>query len=134
MRQLSADQIARVVYEANRALQIEFADPAIPPAPPWEEASEEMRNSAVQGVEAILIGQVGSPEEAHLNWLQYKKAHGWTLGPVKDEGKKEHPLLVPFRDLPEDARLKDALFYAIVSALRPRKTRDQMFHAGASGE
>lgn len=133
MRQLSADQIAHVVHEANRALQIEQNDPQIPVSPAWVDLDEETRQSAIEGVANILSGKVTSPEESHVEWMRFKQEHGWTLGPVKDEGKKEHPLLVPYRQLPEDQRLKDAMFFAIVNALRPRETREQAFFQGASG-
>lgn len=32
---------------------------------------------------------------------------------------REHPLLVPYDELPDSQRVKDALFVAIVKALQP---------------
>lgn len=133
MRQLTATQIARVVHEANRALQIEQNDPTIPVSPSWDDLDDETRRSAIEGVTNILTGKVSSPEESHVEWMRFKQENGWTLGPVKDEGKKEHPLLVPYRELPVDQKLKDALFFAIVNALRPGQTREQAFWQGVSG-
>lgn len=132
MRQMTASQIARVVHEANRALQIEQNDPTIPVSPSWEDLDDETRRSAVEGVTNILTGKVTSPEQSHVEWMRFKQENGWTLGPVKDEGKKEHPLLVPYRELPEDAKLKDALFFAIVNALRPKQTTAQAFWGGVA--
>lgn len=49
--------------------------------------------------------------------MEFKLAAGWRLGPVKDLAKQEHPLLVPYSELDEAARRKDALFSAVVHAL-----------------
>lgn len=108
-------QIARVVHEANRALQIEQADPTISISPSWDDLDEETRASAIEGVAAVAAG--AGPEQSHENWCEFKLKHGWRLGPVKDEQKKEHPLLVPYGELPESQRIKDHLFGAIVQVL-----------------
>jgi len=112
---LDPGQIALVVHEANRALQVIQQDPAIPVGPHWEELDQETRNSALQGV--VGVQQGNTPEESHEGWTQFKLDHGWKLGPVKDEAKKEHPLLIPYDELPEAQKLKDKLFVAIVQAL-----------------
>lgn len=107
--------IARVVHEANRALQIEQADPSISPASPWDECSEEMRASAVDGVKNVIEG--ATPEESHENWCRFKRDHGWVYGERKSEADKTHPCLVPYAELPEHQQVKDHLFGAIVGAL-----------------
>lgn len=110
-----ATQIARVVHEANRALQVEQADPSIPVSPSWDDLDEETRRSAVEGVQGVLNGN--TPEQSHASWVKFKEDHGWTLGDVKDEDAKTHPLLVPYDMLPASAKVKDDLFCAIVNAL-----------------
>ena len=111
---MTAEQIAHVCHEANRAVQIEQADETIGISPLWEDLDEETRQSAIQGVENVMRGT--TPRQSHENWMQFKLDHGWKLGPVKDETTKEHPLLVPYDELPESQKLKDALFIAIVVA------------------
>lgn len=59
-----------------------------------------------------------SPEESHAAWTKFKFDHGWTLGPVKDQAKKEHPLLLPYDQLPVSQQIKDHLFVAIVNTFR----------------
>jgi hypothetical protein len=113
---IQVDDIARVCHEANRAMQINQADPTIPVSPSWDELDAETRASATDGVVAILDDGV-TPEGSHENWCRFKREHGWVLGPVKDETKKEHPLLVPYSELPAEQRTKDALFHAIVTTL-----------------
>lgn len=107
--------IARVVHEANRALQIEQADPSIPVSIGWDALDQETRDSATQGVEGVLAGN--TPEESHQGWMDFKLDHGWVKGPVKDELTKQHPLLVPYEELPESQQVKDHLFVAIVKTL-----------------
>ena len=115
---MQAEEIAYVCHTANRALQKLQADPTIPVSPRWKELDPETKASAIDGVQAILDGRVKSPAESHANWMDFKISNGWKFGPVKDEDKKEHPLLVPYEELPEAQRVKDSLFGAIVGALR----------------
>ena len=42
----------------------------------------------------------------HARWMDHKMSRGWTLGP-RDDGRKTHPCLVPYDDLPEAERQKD---------------------------
>lgn len=105
------EDIARITHEANRALQLIQGDPVV--SPPWDEAPESQRESAKDGVRAALRGL--NPEQLHDNWLAFKKDDGWTYGPVKDEELKQHPCFVPYDELPEDQKLKDYLFQAIVN-------------------
>lgn len=110
---MKVEDIARVTHEANRAIQIATGDPAV--SPHWEEAPEWQRNSAVDGVEKALAG--ATPEQLHESWCDFKRADGWVHGPVKNEALRTHPCLVPYAELPEDQRAKDAVFAAIVTAL-----------------
>lgn len=112
---MEVSAIAHVCHEANRALQIEQADPTVPVALPWAEAGTEQQASIISGVIGIQNGN--TPEQSHEGWIAFKIDNGWVLGPVKNEETKEHPLLVPYADLPESQRIKDDLFSNIVKAL-----------------
>lgn len=111
---MKAIDIARVCHEANRALQITQGDPAVSPS--WDEAPDWQTESAVNGVEAALTG--ATPEELHASWCGFKMAAGWVYGEEKDADATPptHPCLVDYADLPEEQRIKDDLFQAIVSA------------------
>lgn len=113
MKETRLDAIARVCHEANRAWQIETEDPAV--SPPWDEAPDWQRESAIEGVQAALDGL--TPEELHDNWAAGKARDGWVYGAVKDPEAKTHPCLVPYDDLPPQQLAKDDLFVAIVDAL-----------------
>lgn len=115
MDSYTPDQIARIVHEANRALQHIQADPGIAVSPSWDDLDEETRESARSGVVAAQDG--ATPAESHEGWCDFKRAHGWTYGLVKDSDAKTHPCLVDYDELPDGQRDKDDLFVAIVNAL-----------------
>lgn len=106
--------IARVIHEANRALQQALQDPA--PSPSYDDAPDWQLLPLREGVSAALDGV--TPQELHEQWMGDKFANGWRYGPVKDAEAKTHPCLVPYDDLPTEQRAKNDLFLAIVGALR----------------
>lgn len=107
------EQIARICHDANAALQYVHGDPS--PSQPWDAESAEVQDSAVAGVLAALNG--ATPRELHEHWCSYRRAAGWTPGPVKDSEKRTHPCLVPYEQLPREQRDKDTLFLAVVTTL-----------------
>jgi ryanodine receptor 2 len=40
-------------------------------------------------------------ENVHDTWAAQRITEGWTLGPERNEAEREHPCLVPYRELPE---------------------------------
>jgi hypothetical protein len=46
-------------------------------------------------------------ESAHDVWAVQRMSEGWTLGPKRDDGKKKHPCLVPYKKLPESEKVYD---------------------------
>lgn len=105
--------IARVAHDANRAYQVITGDPAV--SPPWDDAPQWQRESAMAGVSEALGG--ATAEELHDSWCRFKAKDGWVHGEVKDADARTHPCLVPYEDLPDVQRRKDALFRAVVTAL-----------------
>ena len=116
-RQVLAENIAAVIHDANRRLQVIEGDPV--PSPLWDEAPQRQIDVAVESVLLALDDPGRTPEENHAGWMDRLIADGWTYGPVKDEQAKTHPLLVDWAELPEDARRKDRLFLSVVRALAP---------------
>jgi DNA-binding transcriptional MerR regulator len=115
---VAAEDIARVVHAANRELQIVQGDPA--PSPPWDEAPGYQVRQATAGVQEVIRNPELTAERSHELWMDRMRADGWTYGEVKDTGRKTHPTLLPFSELPAEQQLKDRLFIAIVRALAPR--------------
>jgi len=107
--------IAKVCHEANRAFCQTIGDDS---QPTWEDAPDWQRDSAINGVK-FHIEAPRRVDESHANWMQEKLETGWKYGPVKDPEKKEHPCMVPYDQLPEDQKYKDAIFLSVVAALSP---------------
>lgn len=106
--------IAKICHDANReycALSGDHTQVMWYSAPYWQ------RDSAIDGVKHALKYPEAGPEDSHQNWWAGKIADGWVYGEVKDPVAKTHPCMVPYDQLPEFQRKKDALFLAIVRAL-----------------
>jgi hypothetical protein len=110
------EYIAECCHEINRAYCAAIGDTT---QLAWHDAPQWQKDSAVDGVKAVIANPNGKPEDSHSNWLAHKLADGWTYGPVKDPNKKEHPCMVPYEELPAEQRVKDYLFIATVRMLNP---------------
>lgn len=109
----SDDQIARIVHEANSALQVIQNDCS--PSKPWDCEDQDIKANVILGVRNARHGM--TPEQHHESWVADKKAHGWRYGADKDSEQKTHPCLVPFNQLPRYQQDKNRLFISIVNAL-----------------
>lgn len=106
--------IARCAHEANRAYcetnggysQVQ-----------WDEAPENIKESARNGVQTLLGAPELTPEQMHANWVKFKLADGWKYGPVKDVENKIHPCICPYDMLPPHQKIKDYLFRSVVLGL-----------------
>ncbi|MFA5265682.1 MAG: RyR domain-containing protein [Opitutaceae bacterium] len=111
---MDKEKIARVCHEANRAWCQACNDTT---QLPWDEAPKWQRESAIKGVDFCIANPSAPASSNHDSWFAQKVADGWRYGPVKDAEAKTHPCMVPYDQLPEEQRRKDALFKAIVAAL-----------------
>lgn len=84
----------------------------------WADTPEDIKNSARHGVRDVIFNS-SSPEQTHETWYSFKKSQGWKYGPIKDPKKKEHPCLVPYKDLPVEQKFKDLFFVSIVNFFKP---------------
>lgn len=109
---LLVEACAHAAHEANRAYCRAIGDNS---QAEWDTAPEWVRDSARAGVRFALAGK--SPAEQHDAWCAHKIADGWVHGPTKDAAAKTHPCLVPYAELPEAQRRKDALYQAAVRAM-----------------
>ena len=107
--------IAEVCHEANRVFCRQQGDNS---QKPWDDAEEWQRASAWNGVEFRLNNPNASHSAQHEAWMKEKIEQGWVYGPEKDIAKKIHPCIVPYSELPVFQQKKDALFQAIVDALK----------------
>lgn len=103
---------AATAHEANRAYCQSIGDNSLVP---WVDTPEEIRRSARDGVRFVWDG-TKTPEQSHENWLKFKEADGWHYGPTKDPLRKTHPAFLPYKELPEEQRIKDHIFRSVVLA------------------
>jgi hypothetical protein len=102
---------------------------------PWDELTPELRHSNIAAAERIteILALIGCTVEAgefpeaerkamgkvieehidlmaveeHNGWWDTKRADGWRYGPVRNNDRREHPLMIPFGQLPEPEKDKD---------------------------
>ena len=116
---ITAEDIARIVHDASRGLQIVQGDPW--PSAPWDEAEPYQVQQVTAGVAEALRDPGITPERSHDLWADRMRADGWRNGPAKDPELRTHPCLLPWADLPASQRMKDRLFLSVVRALAPEQ-------------
>jgi hypothetical protein len=109
------ETIAAATHMVNRAYCIGIGDLS---QPTWQDAPDWQKQSAYDGVMAVLRGDVDTAEQSHERWRSRKIEEGWVYGKVKDPFRKTHPCLVPYQDLPPGQRTKDHLFLDTIRTLR----------------
>jgi len=108
---------AEFVYNAARLAAIASGAPIVPDE--WDKREQPFRSQFFKVIER-QCGEMRSrsPEELHGGWMQAYIDMGWHYGPVYDRGKKEHPDMVPYADLGQLERDKDAVFVALCEIAR----------------
>ena len=46
-------------------------------------------------------------ENTHDTWAVQRLREGWCYGPKRDDARKEHPCLIPYKELPESEKEYD---------------------------
>lgn len=109
------EAIAQVCHEANKKwceINGDYSQKH------WEEAEPWQRESAIIQVQFRLSNPNAGNDVQHISWMQEKVDAGWVYGVTKDSEAKTHPCIVPYEQLPKFEQQKDALFCAIVDALK----------------
>lgn len=108
---------AEFVYNAAR-LAAQAAEAPIVPAL-WNDREDEFRSQFLDVIERQCGPQrSSSPEELHGSWMQAYFSMGWTHGDIYDRDAKIHPDLVPYNDLGQLEKDKDAVFVALCDISR----------------
>ena len=110
----STEMIAEFVHET---LSVWAKLRGMPPYPSWKDAEDWMRASTIESVGYVLDNADAEAGAQHIQWMKQKQRDGWVWGEKKDAGAKTHPMIVPFSELPEDERAKDAIIIALVKSL-----------------
>lgn len=118
---MTLEQIAQIAHETNRAYCASMGDLT---QPPWADAPEWQKQSAILGVQYHQQNPDAGPDGSHYSWMAQKVRDGWVYGPEKDEAKKTHPCMVPYDELPQFQKAKDYVFVGVVHALLPYLDKD----------
>lgn len=108
---------AEFVYEAARIAATAAQAPIVPA--PWEEREIAFKDQFLTVIERQCGSQrSNSPEELHGSWMQAYLAMGWTYGEKYDRENRRHPDLIPYAQLGQLERDKDAIFVALCEIAR----------------
>lgn len=105
------EDLAHLVHDVNKEICETLGDYS---QPSWYSLPLRTVKSIYNGIEFLENNPSSDNVASHENWCKFMKLHGWKYGPVKDSKKKEHPCLVPYEDLPNEQKIKDAVFRGIV--------------------
>lgn len=117
MKRTLTKRRAEFVYNAARLAAEAAGAPIIPVL--WVNREEAFKSQFLE----VIDRQCGemrskSPEELHGSWMQSYISMGWVYGSEYDREKKTHPDLVPYADLKQLEKDKDAVFVALCEIAR----------------
>ena len=105
------------VYNSARLAAIAAKAPIVPVE--WAHREDAFKNQFLKVIERQCGEQRSkSPEELHGSWMQSYFAMGWIYGEAYSLANKVHPDLVPYADLGQLERDKDAVFVALCEIAR----------------
>ena len=108
---------AKFVYDSARLAAQAAGAPIVPVL--WDDRETPFKTQFVKVIERQCGDQrSGSPEELHGSWVQAYFEMGWTYGPEYSREQKTHPDLVPYAQLGQLERDKDAVFVALCEIAR----------------
>lgn len=98
---------------------------------PWDALNGILKDRAASTVAHLMEWMKGAPhgipdEELHDVWYNNMVAMGWAYGPTYSLEQKLHPSMIPFDELPDDEKIKDAIWSGIIYALYPYYTEETL--------
>ena len=86
---------------------------------PWNQREQAFRDQFLSVIDRQCGSQRSeSPQELHGSWMQAYFTMGWKYGPVYSRKDKIHPDLVPYDDLGQLEKDKDAVFVVLCEIAR----------------
>lgn len=108
---------AKFVYEGARLAAKASNAPIVPVT--WEQREDPFKEQFCKVIERQCGKQRSkSPEELHGSWMQSYFAMGWIYREKYSREEKTHPDLVPYAELNQLERDKDAVFIALCEIAR----------------
>lgn len=82
--------------------------------PIWSKLEESHKITIADTVNKVLIGEILSVEDSHVNFVNFKKSVGWNYGDVYSIEKRTNPRLCKFKDLSIEDKMKESIFFNTV--------------------
>lgn len=108
-------KIARLCHNLNSTFCETVGEPK---QDKWNDLSSHLKRVTIEGVKNYLENPGLTCKDMHEQWMESKERDGWTFGRVKDENKKTHPSMIPYKELGENQKFKDYLFRCTVHFFR----------------
>jgi hypothetical protein len=120
-------KIAEILHNATSAIPRPDGSVIVP----WEALNDVLKDRAADTVDSLMNKMWQFPhgmsdDYCHLVWYNNMIDMGWTYGPTYSFEQKLHPSMVPFNELPDDEKIKDAIWSGIVYALYPYYTEETL--------
>lgn len=98
---------------------------------PWDALNGVLKDRAVDTVRCLMTDRMAlgveiPAKELHDIWHANMIDMGWYYGPTYSFEQKLHPSMVPFDELPDDEKIKDAIWSGIIYALYPYYTEETL--------
>ena len=105
------------IYEGARIAAIASKAPIVPE--PWIDRENDFTAQFLEVIEK-QCGPLrsGDPEKLHQDWTEAYEKNGWRYGPERDVDKRTHPDMVPYGQLGQLERDKDAVFVSLCEIAR----------------
>jgi len=108
---------AEFIYNGARIAAIGANAPIVPEL--WRNREDPFKDQFLKVVEKECgDNRSGDPEHLHGTWMEAYFEMGWVYGEIRDTEKKTHPDLVPYWELGQLERDKDAVFVALCDIAR----------------
>ena len=91
---------------------------------PWEELGSFMRQSNIAAADHLIVKArflLHMLEMEHRRWMRFYQMFNWKYDPVRNDEKRRHPMLVPYKELAESERKKDAFAWEILGRLSEKE-------------
>jgi len=107
-----SERRSKFVYDAARLAAQAAGAPIVPV--PWDEREEPFKAQFRDVIDKQCSDKRSrSPEELHGTWMEAYLTMGWKYGETYSRENKIHPDLVPYDELGQLERDKDAVFVAL---------------------
>ena len=104
--------IAAACHEVYRAYHESEVDDSVVA---WSTMSKEQQHGTLIAVKSALQGH--TPAAVHDAWLEKMQENGWSYADEVNQEGKQHPLVIPYAELPSEIHVKDALFCRTVAEM-----------------